>query len=85
MTEPSTDIEARIRAFILENLDGSTDLEYDDRLMDKGYIPSMQLINLVGFLEDTFGVEIVPFDVTPENFESVAAIADLVRSLRDGK
>ncbi len=82
MAESSTEIEATIRSFILENLEATTDLAYDDRLMDKGYIPSMQLINLVGFLEDTFGVTINPFDVTPDNFESVAAIADLVRTLR---
>ncbi len=85
MKEASTEIETRIRAFILEHLDPGTDLGFEDRLMDRGYIPSMQLISLVGFLEDTFGVEIVPFDVTPDDFESIATIADLVRSLRGRK
>lgn len=82
MTWTPAELEDKILAFVLESLERPVEISYHDRLLDKGYIPSMQLINLVGFLEDNFGVEIVPFDVTPDNFESIAAIADLVRSLR---
>ena len=81
MTDTSVDLEAQIRTFILNSMDQEVDISYDDRLLEKGYIPSMQLINLVGFLEDSFGVQVVPFDVMPENFESISAIADFVRSL----
>ncbi len=72
-------LEDQIRGFIVSSLERPISISDGDRLIDRGYVPSMQLISLVGFLEDHFGVEVEPFDVTPETFESIATIAAYIR------
>ena len=37
------------------------------------------IIEMVLFLEDTYGFEVPEIDLTPENFDTVANIADYVR------
>jgi acyl carrier protein len=42
-------------------------------------VDSLGLFLLISFIEERFGVEVEPDDVTFENFQTVRAIADLVR------
>jgi len=76
-------IEEQLKAFIQESLERPVPINVHDSLRDKGYIPSLQLIALVNFLESSFGVEVQPFDVTPDTFESISTIADYVRFLQE--
>jgi acyl carrier protein len=73
----------KIRAYISEQLlfdDGSRSIANDTPLFG-GVIDSIGLIELVGFLEKDFGIQIDDADLTAENFESVTTIADLVTRL----
>lgn len=74
-----------IRAFIQDNfLYMRPDLQYgdDDSLLAKGVIDSLGVMEVVGFLEETYGFTVEQDDVTERNFGSVAAIATYVAGKR---
>lgn len=43
-----------------------------------GYLDSFDIVSLVSALEDTYAISFDPFDILPENFCSVEAIAETV-------
>ncbi len=47
----------------------------DDNLFQKGYISSLEILELVENIEEEFGLAIPHYDVSPENFETVRRIA----------
>lgn len=47
-------------------------------LLDSGIIDSFDIVDLIGSLEEIFGIEVDGDDIIPENFKSVDAIAKLV-------
>ena len=51
-----------------------------DRLVERGFIPSVRLLDLVGFLEDTFAIRLRPVDLTPDKLATVGGIASVVRA-----
>lgn len=55
------------------------DLGDHDSLIENGILDQTGIIELVLFLEDTYGFEVPEIDLTPENFDTVANIADYVR------
>ena len=54
----------------------------DDRLLEKGVIDSMGVLELIGFLQTEFSLTIQDGDVTEENLGSLANIARYVVSRR---
>jgi acyl carrier protein len=81
-TTRRNDVDARedIRRFIRDELlsgDGSTPIE-DDTPLFEGIIDSIGLIDLVGFLESRFGIQIGDEDFSNENFRTIEAIEQLV-------
>jgi acyl carrier protein len=66
---------------ILKNLNADTDWASESGLIDNGLIDSFDIIALVGDLNDTFGVCVELEHLEPDNFNSVAAIAELLKSL----
>lgn len=61
------------------------DIEFEgaERLIDDGILDSLEIVMLVGALNDAFDVAITAEELTPENFNSVQAIYALVQRLRD--
>ncbi len=57
------------------------DFEKETALVDDGLFTSLDLVTLVGELNDAFDIEITADDLLPENFNSAEAIAALVRRL----
>ena len=54
-------------------------------LLDEEILDSLGFIQLIGALEDEFGVEVQPTQVPPDTWRSVAGIAALVeRQLAEG-
>lgn len=78
--QDSTTIAQEVRRFILENYasDGGT-LDDSDSLFERGILDSSGVLELVGFLQVTYAVEIDDEDLTPENLGSVRSIAGLVK------
>jgi len=82
--EPA-DIAAATRRYITENFlytRPDVRLGDDDRLLEKGIIDSMGVMELVGFLQDHFGVTVDERDITEEHFGSLAAIVRYVAAKR---
>ena len=69
-----------LREFVLENYPKARQdiLRVDDRLIEKGIIDSLGLLTLIGFLEGTFGIQVLDSDVTEDKFASLRTLSVLV-------
>jgi acyl carrier protein len=70
-----------IKQFIASKLRWGTvpsTLGDQDPLVESGIIDSFGVMSLITFIEKEFGISLSGDDLIPENFETVAAIGDLV-------
>ena len=56
------------------------DFEQETSLIDDGLIDSLDIVAVVTELMEAFDVELGVDDLTPENFNSVEAIEELIES-----
>jgi acyl carrier protein len=77
-------VSGRIRGFVRSRFPLARNLDFsdEDSLLDAGVIDSLGILDLVGFLEETFGVQASDEDLNPENFDSIATLARFVESNR---
>ena len=68
---------------ILSNIRPDIDFDNESSLVTDGKLDSLDIITLVGELNDAFDIEIATRDMIPSNFDSVTAIYDMVRRLED--
>lgn len=66
---------------ILEEICPGIDVTGSDRLIDDEILTSLDVVALVGELNDAFGISITVDDLIPENFNSVQAMYGLIRRL----
>jgi len=73
-------IEQLVRDYIVQNflLGQESGLDSSDSLLEGGVIDSTGVLELVMFLEKTFGVEVVDEDLVPENLDSISSIVAFV-------
>jgi acyl carrier protein len=73
-------MKARIRKFIETNfyVPESDALTDEVSLLDRGVIDSTGVLELIGFLQDEFGVEVADDEMVPENLDSIARIEGYV-------
>jgi acyl carrier protein len=67
-------LETQIRSYILENFLYTSDvskLRNDDSFLEEGILDSTGILELLMFVEETFGVQVDDEEVVPENFDSV--------------
>jgi acyl carrier protein len=79
-------MEKKIRDFIVENfLFGEADgnLSDDDSLLDKGVIDSTGVLELVSFLESSFGIQVEDEELIPENLDSISNVSAYVLRKQD--
>ena len=74
MTEVLQSVEETIRRFILDSIN-IADLEGDDNLFESGIVNSLFAVQLMTFIEKTFGIEVTMDDLDIENFKSINATA----------
>lgn len=77
------EIEAQIRTYIARNLLFSDDgfaYNDDDSFLQEGIIDSIGVLELVLFVEETFGVSVPDYEITPDNFDSVNKLANFIRN-----
>lgn len=77
------EIKAQVRQYILDNFlysDDEGDLTDDMSLFDNGVVDSTGVLELVGFIEDTFEVAVDDTDLVPDNFDSVDRIVAFIQS-----
>jgi acyl carrier protein len=78
--ETTGSIKDKIRDYIQESAKytGVTGLTDDSSLIEAGVIDSLQLVRVVSFIEDTFGVSVDDEEILPKNFESINGMEVLV-------
>ena len=81
-----SEILKELRRYISEEvLEGhDVGLDASTQLMDLGVLNSMEILRLVGFIEERFGVAVPGEKVLPENFKDLTAITSLVASSTEG-
>lgn len=80
-----TEIRERLRTYIIENFlyaEHHAQLQDDDRLLDRGIIDSMGVLEVVGFLESEFAVLVDDQDITEQHMGSVESLARYVAAKR---
>jgi acyl carrier protein len=74
-----------LRRFIVENfLFGHEEppLAEDDSLLGRGIVDSTGVLELVVFIERTFGVDVLDQEIVPANLDSLASLTRFVEGKR---
>lgn len=73
-------IQKQIREFLLSNfyVADTTKLDLDTSLLQTGIIDSTGVLEVVGFIEETFGISIDDDEILPENLDSIEGITQYV-------
>ncbi len=75
----------KIRSFVIENyLFGEENkLGNDDSFMESGIIDSTGILELVRFLEATFGIKVADEELIPDNLDSISKIVAFLEKKLD--
>ena len=84
MAETEQKIKEAISRFILDSIN-LRDLKEDDHLFETGIVNSLFAVQLMTFIEKTFGIEIGSDDLDIENFKSLNAAAAFVVRKNGGR
>jgi acyl carrier protein len=78
--EESERLQKIVRTYILEDLLLGSEQEIgdDESLVDSGVLDSTGAVELVAFLEKTFGIKIDDHEIGPDNLDSVSRICNLI-------
>ena len=68
---------------ILTEIRPDVDFENETSLIDDGILDSMDIVSLVGELDDAFDVTVGVENLLPENFNSVDAMVKLIERLQN--
>ena len=83
MRDGEPTIEQVIEQDLLTRLDpslGKSGIAADRSLIGSGLIDSYLVVEIVEFLEERFAIRLDPEDLTGENFDTICAMAALVRA-----
>ena len=78
-------MEHELRAFLAENFLLGADLQTlggSASLIDAGIIDSTGVLELVGFLEETYGIRIAEHELLPENLDTIDNILRFIGGKR---
>jgi len=68
-----------IRKFIIDNyLFGEDKLGNEDSFMETGIIDSTGILELVRFLESTYGIKVADEELLPDNLDSINKIVSFI-------
>ncbi len=74
------DTKQRIREFVTSNffVQDAAGLTDDASLLDLGVVDSTGVLEIIGFLEGTFGVAVEDDEIVPDNLDSIERITAFV-------
>jgi acyl carrier protein len=74
------DIKEQVRAFITTNFYVADPAALDEEasLLDRGIIDSTGVLEVIFFIEETFGIKVEDSEMLPENLDSIERIAYFV-------
>jgi acyl carrier protein len=75
------EIKKQVQEFITTNFYVPSDeaLTDEESLLDAGIVDSTGVLEIIGFLEDTYEIEVADEEMIPENLDSIERIAALVQ------
>lgn len=82
-TSPEAQIREKVRAYLEENflyMRPDFVLGDDDRLLERGVVDSMGIVEMLTFIEDEFGVKAADDEISEANLGTLRAIASFVAS-----
>jgi acyl carrier protein len=73
-------VEDRIRDFVLRQfpLARKSGVKPEDKWLETGLVDSLGILDLVHFLEEEFSIHVSDDELSPENFQSLAAVVSFV-------
>ena len=73
-------LKEQIRAFVTSNfyIADPAALDDDASLIDRGIIDSTGVLELIGFIEDTFGIKVEDSEMLPDNLDTIGHVANFV-------
>ena len=77
-----------LKTFIEQELNGEDkSLKIDDNegLLERGILDSMSLLQLINYIEQQTGVKIADTEITPDNFQTILSIEQLVKRLQSNR
>ncbi len=77
-----SNIEEKIRSFIAENIlfsDNGYPYADDTSFLEEGIVDSMGIMELVMFVDESFGITVEDEELVPDNFDSISRLAAYVR------
>jgi len=83
-SQKDLDVRGRIRGFVLSNyyVPAADAIADETSLFEGGYVDSTGVLELIVFIEGTFGVTVADAETVPENLDSIARIAAFVERKR---
>ncbi len=65
-----------IRGFVIDNFlfEESEQLKEDTSFLDSGILDSTGLLELVAFIEETYGIRVEDDELIPENLDSISNV-----------
>ena len=78
-------IQKKVHRFIKSNFPMKQSLDNNDSFLENGIIDSSGVLELVGFIESTFDIEIEDDELIPDNLDSVNKIVQFVKRKLDQK
>jgi len=78
------EIKAQVRAFVTSNfyVADPSSLEDEASLLDRGIIDSTGVLEVIYFIEDTFGIAVEDSEMLPDNLDSIERITNFVSRKR---
>ena len=78
------DVIAEVRAFLKDNfmLDEGISIPEEASFMETHILDSTGFIELIGFIEERYGIQVQDEEMVPENFDSLRNIEAYVRRKR---
>lgn len=83
MEKNMDEIKNKLKEFIAENIlfsDNGYPYQDSDSFLEKGIVDSMNVMEIVAYVEDNFDIEVEDLDIVPSNFDSITNISTYVQN-----
>ncbi len=70
---------------ILEDVRPDVDFRTIGGLVTNKYIDSFDIVTIISYIEDEYGIEVPVEEMIPENFESAEVMMNLIKTVSGGK
>lgn len=76
------DIENKLETYIRDyfEIGDDPDLTLDTHLFDEGFVDSLGAVQIVSFVEETFGIEITQKDLTLYPMNTINEITEVIKT-----